>query len=258
MALFISIFAAFMLIGALIGVLMLIPVQTRKAGLRLALFCIIILLSISLINNFFLKYENEPVATITPEEYKKIKEGMTYDEVKKIVGGKAKSVEKVGHSSSKFYDFDGEGGLENDAEVSLYFVAGELSFKSEYGLITKNNQSELNHSSTENETSDTRNIIEDLVDKHLKNVSIEDIEVNQNLGHDKKDQYITLVHLSFDLKNSPATTKKIIELYSEDLAARLAEEDTSVSELSVFWKAPYIDEDETLENSLIKDLVKKW
>ena len=41
-----------------------------------------------------------------------------------------------------------------------------------------------------------------MVDKHLKNVSIEDIEVNQNLGHDKKDQYITLVHLSFDLKNS--------------------------------------------------------
>lgn len=71
MALFISLFAAFMIIGTLIGVLMLIPGKTRKAGLRLALFCIITLLSIALINKLFLKYENEPVATITPEEYKK-------------------------------------------------------------------------------------------------------------------------------------------------------------------------------------------
>jgi len=245
MALFISLFAAFMIIGTLIGVLMLIPSKTRKAGLRLALFCIITLLSIALINKFFLKYENEPVATITPEEYKKIKEGMTYDEVKKIVGGKAKSEEKIGDSSTD-YDFDGEDGLESHAAVFLHFVADKLSVKSEYGLITKSDQSELNDSSSENETSYIRNKIEGLVNEHLKNVSIEDVEVNQDLGNDKKDQYIALVHLSFDLKNSSATTKKMIELYSEDLAARLAEEDRSISELSVFWKAPYIDEDETL------------
>ncbi|MGG4090057.1 hypothetical protein [Bacillus licheniformis] len=246
MALFISIMAAFMIIGTLVGVLMLIPSKTRKAGLRLALFCIITLLSIALINKFFLKYENESVATITPEEYKKIKEGMTYDEVKKIVGGKAKSEYKINKYSSPDYDFDGEGGLENEATVSLHFVDGKLSVKSEYGLITKSDQSELNDSSSENETSDIRNKIEDLVNEHLKDVSIEDVEVNQDLGNDKKDQYISLVHLSFDLKNSSATTKKMIELYSEDLAARLAEEDRSISELSVFWKAPYIDEDETL------------
>lgn len=246
MALFISLFAAFMIIGTLIGVLMLIPGKTRKAGLRLALFCIITLLSIALINKLFLKYENEPVATITPEEYKKIKEGMTYDEVKKIVGGKAKSEEKIGDYSSTDYDFDGEDGLESHAAVSLHFVADKLSVKSEYGLITKSDQSELNDASSENETSHFRNKIEGLVDEHLKNVSVEDIEVNQDFGNDKKDQYIALVHLSFDLKNSSATTKKMIELYSEDLAARLAEEDRSISELSVFWKAPYIDEDETL------------
>ncbi|MEK5500468.1 hypothetical protein [Bacillus sp. FSL M8-0168] len=246
MALFISLFTAFMIIGTLIGVLMLIPRKTRKAGLRLALICIITFLSIALINKFFLKYENEPVATITPEEYKKIKEGMTYDEVKKIVGGKAKSEEKIGDYSLTDYDFDGENGLESHATVSLHFVADKLSVKSEYGLITKSGQSELDDSPSENETSDTRNKIEDLVNEHLKNVSVEDVEVNQDLGNDKNDQYIALVHLSFDLKNSLATTKKMIELYSGDLAARLAEEDRNISELSVFWKAPYIDEAETL------------
>ncbi|MEC1812851.1 hypothetical protein P9E69_17350 [Bacillus licheniformis] len=188
MALFISLFAAFMIIGTLIGVLMLILGKTRKAGLRLALFCIITLLSIALINKLFLKYENEPVATITPEEYKKIKEGMTYDEVKKIVGGKAKSEEKIGDYSSTDYDFDGEDGLESHAAVSLHFVADKLSVKSEYGLITKSDQSELNDASSENETSHIRNKIEGLVDEHLKNVSVEDIEVNQDFGNDKKDQ----------------------------------------------------------------------
>ncbi|AVB10320.1 hypothetical protein C3438_12880 [Bacillus velezensis] len=246
MALFISLFAAFMIIGTLVGVLMLIPSKTRKTGLRLALFCIITLLSIALINKFFLKYENEPVATITPEEYKKIKEGMTYDEVKKIVGGKAKSEYKINKYSSPDYDFDGEGGLENDATVSLHFVDGKLSVKSEYGLITKSDQSELDNSPYVDVTDNPENKIRELVNEHLHNVSVEDIEVNQDLGTEKKDQLIALVHLSFDLKNSSETTKNMIELYSEDLAARLAEEDTSVSELSVFWKAPYIDEDETL------------
>ncbi|WP_232513515.1 hypothetical protein [Bacillus paralicheniformis] len=42
MALFISLFAAFMIIGTLIGVLMLILGKTRKAGLRLALFVLLL------------------------------------------------------------------------------------------------------------------------------------------------------------------------------------------------------------------------
>ena len=78
MALFISLFAAFMIIGTLIGVLMLIPGKTRKAGLRLALFCIITLLSIALINKLFLKYENEPVATITPEELLRLRSAIRF------------------------------------------------------------------------------------------------------------------------------------------------------------------------------------
>ncbi len=45
--------------------------KTRRTGLRLSLTCIVILLSIGFINKHFLKYEDEPIATITPGEYKK-------------------------------------------------------------------------------------------------------------------------------------------------------------------------------------------
>ncbi|PRR91753.1 Got1/Sft2-like family vesicle transport protein [Bacillus atrophaeus] len=246
MALFISLFAGFMVIGAFIGVLMLIPRKTTKFGIRLSLICIVILLSIGFINKFFLKYETESVATITPGEYKKIREGMTYDEVKKIVGGKAKSEHKINKYSSPDYDFDGEDGIESDSTVFLHFVDNKLSVKAEYGLITKSDQSEIDDSPHEKVTDNSKDKIKELVSEYLHNVSVEDVEVNQDLGTDKNGQYIALVHLSFDLKNSLARTKKMIELYSDDLAARTAIDDKSVNELTVFWKAPYIDENETL------------
>nr|MDH3093115.1 hypothetical protein [Bacillus velezensis] len=246
MALFIALFGGLMVIGAFIGVILLVPGKTRRTGLRLSLTCIVILLSIGFINKHFLKYEDELIATITPGEYKKIREDMTYDEVKKIVGGKAKSEYKINKYSSPDYDFDGEDGLENDATVSLHFVDGKLSVKSEYGLITKSDQSELDDSPYVDVTENPENKIKELVNEHLHNVSVEDIEVNQDLGTKENGQNIVLVHLSFDLKNSLARTKKMIELYSDDLVARTAIEDKSVSEISVFWKAPYIDENETL------------
>ncbi len=49
-------------------------------------------------------------------------------------------------------------------------------------------------------TENPENKIKELVNEHLHNVSVEDIEVNQDLGTKENSQNIALVHLSFDLK----------------------------------------------------------
>lgn len=247
MALFFSIFAALMIVGVFIGLCLLILKSTRKFGIQLTVGCLTILLLMSLTNRFIFKFEDEHEAAITPQMYKKIEEGMSYDEVKKTVGGKAKSESDL-YAGAKEYVFEGKDGVESGPTVTLLFDNDELSIKYETGLISHEEEAQVEDEDTTTFTeSDTKeDKINDLVEKNLKNVTVEEVEVNQDLGTDENGQYIALVHLSFDLKNSLARTKKMIELYSEDLAARIAIEDKSIREITVFWKVPYIDENEPL------------
>ncbi|MEC1337283.1 hypothetical protein P9D25_06260 [Bacillus velezensis] len=248
MSLFFSLFAALMIVGIFIGLFLLILNSTRRFGIRLTVVCLTILLLMSLSNRFIFKFGDEHEAAITPQTFHKIKEGMTYEEVKKIVGGKARSESNL-YAGSKEYVYSGKDGLESGSIVTLEFDDDELNFISETGLISKREEDEQNkeeNTTTFTKSDSKEDEINSLIDNNLKNVTVEEVEVNQDLGADENGQYIALVHLSFDFKNSLARTKKMMELYSEDLAARIAIEDKSFREITVFWKAPYIDENETL------------
>ncbi|QNK46466.1 hypothetical protein H7F28_13840 [Brevibacterium sp. PAMC23299] len=61
--------------------------------------------------------------------------------------------------------------------------------------------------------------------------------VNQNLGLND-GSYIVLPHLQWDATNNKERTKRLIEKYSDDLAANLAKEG-DISEITVFWEVPY-------------------
>lgn len=88
--------------------------------------------------------------------------------------------------------------------------------------------------------------IESIVEDNYKAASIEEIEINEDMGSEKPNKLIALVHLSFDAKNSARTSYNMVEMYSDDLAAKIGSENDTVNQIAVFWKVPYIDEDETL------------
>lgn len=75
------------------------------------------------------KGEN-PAATINLSKFNKLKEGMSYEEVKKIIGGPGKVLSESGNT--KIISYDGEGSL--GANAQLMFVDDELYVKSQFGL----------------------------------------------------------------------------------------------------------------------------
>ena len=64
--------------------------------------------------------------------------------------------------------------------------------------------------------------------------------INENAGTDELDDYVALVYLTWNVQNSPKTSKEMLDMYSSDLAAYLASECPNVSEVAIFWQVPYL------------------
>lgn len=80
----------------------------------------------------------EETATITPDEFKKLENGMNPDEVKEIVGDISKNPDaKENDNSLLELDYDGENGVDKDSSVSLIFKDGKLNSIIEDGLMTE-------------------------------------------------------------------------------------------------------------------------
>ncbi|MCY7500800.1 hypothetical protein [Bacillus pumilus] len=245
MGIFISIFAGLMIIGICVGLILLIFSKSRKIGKGVFITCLLILLSISFLNSFVWKYESSEIASITPEKYNQLKKGMTPKEVKKIVGGSARS-EEIKEDNYFIWEYEGEKGIENDASADLIFEDDRLSSKFESGLLTKHNEtdseqvyeSEVAGEEDELESlkSDAEYEIESIVEDNYTTASI---EINEDMGSSEPNKLIALVHLSFDAKNSAQTSYNMTEMFSEDLAAKIGSDNDSISQLSVFWKVPY-------------------
>ena len=50
-----------------------------------------------------------------------------------------------------------------------------------------------------------------------------------------------MVYLTWDQKNSGNTSKKMLDLYSSDMAARMYDDMPEIQELAVFWTVPYLN-----------------
>ncbi|KGO14289.1 hypothetical protein NZ45_07975 [Clostridium botulinum] len=70
------------------------------------------------------------------------------------------------------------------------------------------------------------------------NAKLNSITVNENLGTDISNDYIALVYLKFDIKNSRKTANEVMKMYSDDLVAKLAS-CSEISEIAVFWEDEY-------------------
>lgn len=71
---------------------------------------------------------------------------------------------------------------------------------------------------------------------------IDRITINDDLGTDADGDYIALVYLTWDQTNTGTTSKKMLEMYSSDLAATLSKQNSSVNEIAIFWTVPYLND----------------
>lgn len=111
--------------------------------------------------------------------------------------------------------------------------------------IKKNNAAEFTQKKDEELSilkSDAEYEIVSIVEDNYTTASIEKIEINEDMGSGEPNKFIALVHLSFDAKNSAKTSYNMTEMFSEDLAAKIGSDNDSISQLSVFWKVPYISD----------------
>lgn len=67
------------------------------------------------------------------------------------------------------------------------------------------------------------------------------ITINENLGTDAEGDYIALVYITWTQKNSGKTSKEVLKLYSDDLAATIAQECDDIQEIAIFWTVPYLN-----------------
>lgn len=83
----------------------------------------------------------------------------------------------------------------------------------------------------------------DRIQSKFEDTDITKITVNENSGTDNPDDYVLLVNLTWNRKNKEDTTKEMMRMYCDDLAAYTVESNSKVQEVALFWTIPYHKED---------------
>lgn len=76
--------------------------------------------------------------------------------------------------------------------------------------------------------------------KEYTNTTIQEVEVNSNAGTSDPDDFIVLIYLRWGTKNGINMTKTMLEMYSDDMAATLADKYEDASKIVLFWEVPYL------------------
>ena len=111
---------------------------------------------------------------------------------------------------------------------------------------TEREQTDQSQQSTMTEQKTIENSARAICAENYKSATVSNILVNENLGTDAENDYIILMELTWNTKNSKDTTKKMLAMYSEDFAARIGTDLQNVSEITVFWKVPYYSKTDTV------------
>lgn len=86
--------------------------------------------------------------------------------------------------------------------------------------------------------------LKDYIQSRVRNeydrTTVNRVEINEDLGTDAEGDYITLIYLTWDVKNKADMTEKMLQMYSDDMAASLANDHPEVQEVALFWKVPYL------------------
>lgn len=87
-----------------------------------------------------------------------------------------------------------------------------------------------------------RNIESRINEGDYTSAKLDKIAINNNLGDEEGETYIALVYLKFDIKNRRKTANEMMRMYSDDLAATLANKGIKdIAEIAIFWEDEYND-----------------
>lgn len=79
-------------------------------------------------------------------------------------------------------------------------------------------------------------------DGEYRSTNLERVTINDNMGEGGEGTYIALVYLDFGAMNRRKTANNVMRMYSDDLAATLANKGIDdVAEIVIFWTDDYND-----------------
>lgn len=81
-----------------------------------------------------------------------------------------------------------------------------------------------------------------IVAEHYTQTDVSRVTVNEDYGTEADDDFVLLVYLTWNVKNSAKMTKEVLAMYSEDFAARVGSDLENVQEVALFWTVPYFSE----------------
>lgn len=83
--------------------------------------------------------------------------------------------------------------------------------------------------------------IQSYVTSTYNQTDVDRIEINENYGTDAYGDYVALVYLTWNVKNSAGTTTDMLRMYSDDLAATIGTDLLNIEEVAIFWTVPYLN-----------------
>ncbi|MBR4554412.1 MAG: hypothetical protein IKO27_02340 [Ruminococcus sp.] len=94
----------------------------------------------------------------------------------------------------------------------------------------------------DNSKGEIERIIRDRISSKFDDqTTISSITINEDAGTETTDDYIVLLNLKWDQKNSASTSKEVIKMYSEDLVATVGNNSSKVQEIAIFWEVSYLN-----------------
>lgn len=89
---------------------------------------------------------------------------------------------------------------------------------------------------------DIEKVARQIVTEHYTSTDVDRVTVNEDYGTDVDGDYVLLMYLTWNVKNSAKLTNEVLAMYSEDFAARVGTDLENVEEVALFWTVPYYNE----------------
>lgn len=103
-------------------------------------------------------------------------------------------------------------------------------------------ESEVTENTEISEYDKVKTQIKSYINANYTNTILDNLTVNDDLGTDADGDYVVLVNLTWNQKNTGKTSQEMLDMYSSDMAARIYQDMPEVQELCIFWTVPYLND----------------
>ena len=141
-------------------------------------------------------------------------------------------------------DTDVKKNTEIESETTL--IESQETEKFTESRETKDTEKTVESEVTENteisEYDKVKTQIKSYINANYTNTILDDLTANDDLGTDADGDYVVLVNLTWNQKNTGKTSQEMLDMYSSDMAARIYQDMPEVQELCIFWTVPYLND----------------